>query len=158
MSEVTKATIGECSKQALLASKKAIELDVIKHMKFPSHKVMYDRTMRRLDLEADFQRFKDVQDVVSSNLQSLGEFHAAQADSFMNKLLIGISVLSLVELAFQQSEWPFVEKIFACGTPGWDRVASLISGVAAAIVGGVAIYGIFYGGRKLYRKWKKRKK
>ena len=156
MSEVTKATIGECSKQALLASKKAIELDVIKHMKFPSHKVMYDRTMRRLDLEADFQRFKDVQDVVSSNLQSLGEFHAAQADSFMNKLLIGISVLSLVELAFQQSEWPFVEKIFACNIPGWERVASIVSGIAAAIVGAIALYGIYYGVRKLCKKKKRR--
>ena len=155
MSDVTKATIGECSAQALLASKKAIELDVIKHMKFPSHKVMYDRTRQRLGLDTDFQRFKDVQEVVTSNLQSLGEFHAAEADSFMNKLLIAISVMSLLELAFQQSEWPFVSKVFACDTKFWDRVASMFSGAAAVVVFGVAIYGIFYGLRKLYRKKKK---
>lgn len=155
MSDVTKATIGECSMQALLASKKAIELDVIRHMKFPSHKVMYDRTMRRLDLETDFERFKDVQEVVSGNLQSLGEFHAAKADSFMNKLLIAISVMSLVELAFQQSEWPFVGKLFASDIKFWDRVASMFSFAAAVIVAVVAVYGIFYGLRKLYRKKKK---
>lgn len=131
MSEVKKATIGECAKAALVSSKKAIELDVIRHMKFPSHKVMYDRTAERLELEYYFQRFKDVQEVVSGNLQSLGEYHAAKADSKINTALIAISVVSLFELAFQNNVWPFVQQLSGSRW-GFYWGASLISMAAAA--------------------------
>lgn len=139
MSEVKKATIGECAKAALMASKKAIELDVIRHMKFPSHKVMYDRTAERLELEYYFQRFKDVQEVVSGNLQSLGEYHAAKADSKINTALIAISVVSLFELAFQDNIWPFVKQI-TCDRWGFAWGASVISMIAA----GGAVAGLVW--------------
>lgn len=134
MAGVDKMTIGKCARTALLASKKAVQLDVIKHMKFPSHKVMYDRTVRRLGLEDDFQRFKDVQEVVSGNLQSLGESHAAKADNMMNFGLAAISVFSLLELAFQNNEWPFVSHILNNGSVTSEGVASWVSAVAVALV------------------------
>ena len=141
MAGVDKMTIGKCAQTALLASKKAVQLDVIKHMKFPSHKVMYDRTVRRLDLENDFQRFKDVQDVVSGNLQSLGESHAAKADNLMNFGLAAISVFSLIELAFQDNQWPFVSHIFENYQSNWTGVASWVSAVAAGLVT-IIIFGV----------------
>ena len=141
MAGVDKMTIGKCAQTALLASKKAVQLDVIKHMKFPSHKVMYDRTVRRLDLENDFQRFKDVQDVVSGNLQSLGESHAAKADNLMNFGLAAISVFSLIELAFQDNQWPFVSHIFKNHPCNWTGVASWVSAVAAGLVT-IIIFGV----------------
>lgn len=141
MTEVKKATIGECAKAALVASKKAIELDVIRHMKFPSHKVMYDRTAERLELEYYFQRFKDVQEVVSGNLQSLGEYHAAKADSKINTALIAISVVSLFELAFQNNVWPFVQQL-SCNRWGFAWGASVISLLAAAGAGAGLVWVI----------------
>lgn len=133
MSLVTKDMIGDCSKAALAASKKAIALDVIKQMKFPSHKIMYDRTAKRLELESDFQRFKDVQEVVSGNLQSLGEYHVAKSDSRMNFLLMAISVVSLLELLYQESKWPLGEIIFGSELKWWATVTSVISGILAVI-------------------------
>ena len=133
MSLVTKDMIGDCSKAALAASKKAIALDVIKQMKFPSHKIMYDRTAKRLELESDFQRFKDVQEVVSGNLQSLGEYHVAKSDSRMNFLLMAISVVSLLELLYQESKWPLGDVIFGCELKWWATVTSIISGILAVI-------------------------
>lgn len=156
MSDVTKAKIGECSKAALVASQKAIQLDVIKHMKFPSHKVMYDRTARRLDLETDFQSFKDVQEVVSSNLQSLGEYQAAKADSLMNKVLIAISVLSLLELAFQDSKWPFVSVLIEENVV-WEKLAAAVSSLAAAAVAVLAVVGLVMGISKHIKRFKKKK-
>ena len=156
MSEVTKSAIGECSRAALIASQKAIQLDVIRHMKFPSHKVMYDRTARRLDLETDFQSFKDVQEVVSSNLQSLGEYQAAKADSLMNKVLIAISVLSLLELAFQDSKWPFVSVLIEEDAV-WEKLAAAVSSLAAAAVAVLAVVGLVIGVSKHIKRFKKKK-
>ena len=133
MSLVTKDMIGDCSKAALAASKKAIALDVIKQMKFPSHKIMYDRTAKRLELESDFQRFKDVQEVVSGNLQSLGEYHVAKSDSRMNFLLMAISVVSLLELLYQDSKWPLGQVIFGSELKWWATVTSVVSGILAVI-------------------------
>ena len=139
MSMVTKDMIGDCSKAALAASKKAIALDVIKQMKFPSHKIMYDRTAKRLELENDFQRFKDIQEVVTGNLQSLGESHAAKSDSRMNFLLMAISVVSLLELLYQETQWPLGVKIFGSELEWWATLTSVVAGVLAVISLGVLI-------------------
>ena len=157
MSQVTKDMIGDCATSALAASKKAIALDVIKQMKFPSHKIMYDRTAKRLELESDFQRFKDVQEVVSGNLQSLGESHAAKSDSRMNFLLMAISVVSLLELLYQESTWPLGETIFGfgCELKWWATVTSVVSGILAVISLVVLIGKIDWVAEKL-EKIKKR--
>ena len=139
MSMVTKDMIGDCSKAALAASKKAIALDVIKQMKFPSHKIMYDRTAKRLELENDFQRFKDIQEIVTGNLQSLGESHAAKSDSRMNFLLMAISVVSLLELLYQETQWPLGVKIFGSELEWWATLTSVVAGVLAVISLGVLI-------------------
>ena len=157
MSLVTKDMIGDCSKAALAASQKAIALDVIKQMKFPSHKVMYDRTAKRLELENDFQRFKDVQEVVTGNLQSLGESHAAKSDSRMNFLLMAISVVSLLELLYQDTKWPLGEMIFGSELNWWATVTSIISGVLAVFSLGVLISKIDWVAETydiLKKKWK----
>jgi hypothetical protein len=144
MSEVTKKMIGDCAKEALASSKKAIELDVIRHMKFPSHKLMYDRTMKRLKVDEEFERFMDVQEVVTGNLQSIGEYHAAKADYKINTALIAISVLSLFELLYQTSELPFVKFFlgrWVCLDGGWPAaILSALSGVAAIGGLGYVIY------------------
>ena len=157
MSNITKDMIGDCSKAALAASKKAIALDVIKQMKFPSHKIMYDRTAKRLELENDFQRFKDIQEVVSGNLQSLGDYHVAKSDSRMNFLLMAISVVSLLELLYQETKWPLGEMIFGCELNWWATVTSIISGVLAVFSLGVLISKIDWVAEtydKLKKKWK----
>lgn len=149
MSLIDKMKISECAKSVLATSKKAIELDVIRHMKFPSHKVMYDRTAERLELESDFQRFKDVQEVVSANLQSLADYHSAKADSWINTGVIAISVVSLFELAFQEDAWPFIEYL-SCNTADWSGVASVVS-MFAAILG---VIGLGWVGWRIYKQLK----
>ena len=157
MSNITKDMIGDCSTAALAASKKAIALDVIRQMKFPSHKIMYDRTAKRLELENDFQRFKDVQEVVSGNLQSLGESHAAKSDSRMNFLLMAISVVSLLELLYQETQWPLGVKIFGSQLEWWATVTSVVAGCLAVISLVVLISKIDWVAEtfeNLKKKWK----
>ena len=149
MSSIDKTKIRECAKSVLATSKKAIELDVIRHMKFPSHKVMYDRTAERLELESDFQRFKEVQEVVSANLQSLADYHASKADSWINTGVIAISVVSLFELAFRDHAWPFVEHM-SCDTHDWAGVASVVSMLAAVL----AVIGLLWVGWRVYKQLK----
>jgi len=138
--DMAKEVIGECAKSALETSMKVIELDVIKHAKFPSHKIMYDRTARRLNVEDDFNRFKDVLDIMSGNLQSLGDYQSVKSDAFMNKLLIAISVVSLFELTYQDNRWPFMKYIFNSDMQGLASWTSFIAGGLAMVALGVVIY------------------
>ena len=121
---------------------------------------MYDRTAKRLELENDFQRFKDIQEVVTGNLQSLGESHAAKSDSRMNFLLMAISVVSLLELLYQETKWPLGEMIFGSELNWWATVTSIISGVLAVFSLGVLISMIDWiseNFNKIKRKWKNSK-
>jgi hypothetical protein len=105
---------------------------------------MYDRTMKRLKVDEEFERFMDVQEVVTGNLQSIGEYHAAKADYKINTALIAISVLSLFELLYQTSELPFVKFFLGrwfCLDGGWPAaILSALSGVAAIGGLGYVIY------------------
>lgn len=161
MKEVTKKMIGEIAKKVLLTSKTVVELDLLRQMKFPSHQLMYDRTIRRLRVDEDFERFKDIQEVVNGNIQGLGEYHAAEAEFKVNTGLIAISILSLFELAYQGAGWPFVgfvsERVHFSwkrpfvtfvqpdvpfeSTGQWGWIASIFSALAAiaAVVGLVMV-------------------
>jgi hypothetical protein len=108
---------------------------------------MYDRTMRRLRVDEEFERFKDVQEVVTGSLQSIGEYHAAKADYKTNTALIAISVLSLFELLYQTSEMPFI-KFFFEERYGFDgrwpaTVLSALSGFLAVLGFGWVIYRVW---------------
>ena len=117
-----------------------MQLDVIKHAKFPSHKVMYDRTAKRLGVEDDFARLHEMFSMMNDNLQGLSDYEAVKSDSMMNNLLIAISVVSIFELVFQEDELPFVERFFNADLGWLTAVMSMLCAVLAVIALGTLFW------------------
>lgn len=89
-------------------SRLELQLDVVKYSRFMSHKVMFDRTTRRLDLGRDTETLNNLMEVVDNSLHNLSDYKAMKSDFILNFILALISVASTFELFFQQSEMPFL--------------------------------------------------
>jgi len=135
-----KELIGKSAKSVLAMSRKVMQLDVIKHAKFPSHKVMYDRTAKRLGVEDDFARLHEMFSMMNDNLQGLSDYEAVKSDSMMNNLLIAISVVSIFELVFQEDELPFVERFFNADLGWLTAVMSMLCAALAVIALGTLFW------------------
>lgn len=110
-------------------SRMVLQLDVVKYSKFVSHKVMFDRTTRRLDLEHDVERLMSMMDLVDSSLHNLSDYKAMKSDFVLNFILALISVASTFELFFQNSEMPFLSYF---GIEN-NRFAAILVWVVAAV-------------------------
>lgn len=100
--------IGQNAKLSMRLSRMVLQLDVVKYSKFASHKVMFDRTTRRLNLDTDLDRLNEMMSMVDSSLHNLSDFKSMKSDFVLNFILAIISVASTFELFFQQSEMPFL--------------------------------------------------
>lgn len=89
-------------------SRMELQLDVVKYSKFTSHKVMFDRTTDRLELEKDTERLHEMMEVVDSSLHNLSDYKSMKSDFLLNIVLAIISVASTFELFFQNAEMPFL--------------------------------------------------
>lgn len=100
--------IGANASLSMRLTRLVTQLDVVQYSKFPSHKVMFDRTTARLGLNEDYERLTNLMDSVDSSLHNLADFKAMKSDFFLNIILAIISVASTFELFFQPDEMPFL--------------------------------------------------
>lgn len=100
--------IGKNADLGMRLSRQIIQLDVVKYSKFASHLVMFDRTTRRLHLDDDMEKLKEVTDMVDNSLHNLSDYKAMKSDFLLNMILVIVSVASTFELLFQNSEMPFL--------------------------------------------------
>lgn len=126
--------IGENAHLSMRLSRMLLQLDVVKYSKFPSHKVMFDRTARRLALDEDLERFNGMMQMVDDSLHNLSDYKAMKSDFMLNIILAIISCASTFELFFQQSEMPFLTYF------GWET--SRFAAILVAIVAGITIFAI----------------
>ena len=124
--------IGKNADLGMRLSRQIIQLDVVKYSKFASHLVMFDRTTRRLHLDEDMDKLKEVTDIVDNSLHNLSDYKAMKSDFLLNIILVIVSVASTFELLFQNAEMPFL---------GYFNVSS--DGLAAWLVLIVASITIF---------------
>lgn len=89
-------------------SRQIIQLDMVKYSKFASHKVMFDRTTRRMALDEELAKLKEVTDMVDNSLRNLSDYKAMKSDFLLNIILVIVSVASTFELLFQNAEMPFL--------------------------------------------------
>lgn len=89
-------------------SRQIIQLDMVKYSKFASHKVMFDRTTRRMALDDELAKLKEVTDMVDNSLRNLSDYKAMKSDFLLNIILVIVSVASTFELLFQNAEMPFL--------------------------------------------------
>lgn len=92
-------------------SRMILQLNVVKYSKFMSHKVMFDRTTRRLDIEEDQKKLIKLMDMVDSSLHNISDYKSVKSDFVLNFILAIISVVSTFEILFQDVSLPFVEYI-----------------------------------------------
>lgn len=100
--------IGENAKLSMRLTRLVTQLDVVKYSKFPSHKVMFDRTTERLGLPQDMASLNQLMDSVDNSLHNLADYKAMRSEFLLNIILAIISVASTFELFFQESEMPFL--------------------------------------------------
>ncbi len=90
-------------------SRLELQLDVVKYSRFMSHKVMFDRTTRRLELESDTEVLNSLTELVDNSLHNISDYKAMKSDTFLNFILALVSVASTFQLFFGPAEMPFVE-------------------------------------------------
>lgn len=126
--------IGQNAKLSMRLSRMVLQLDVVKYSKFASHKVMFDRTTKRLNLDNDLDRLNEMMSMVDSSLHNLSDFKSMKSDFVLNFILAIISVASTFELFFQQSEMPFLTY--------FGIQSSHLAAVVVMVVACVTIFGI----------------
>lgn len=124
--------IGKNADLSLRLSQIVLLLDVVKYSKFTSHKVMFDRTTRRLNLDGDMERLNEMMSMVDSSLHNLSDYKAMGSDFMLNFILALISVASTFELFFQNSEMPFLTYF------GFETTS--FAAIVVAVVFGVTIF------------------
>ena len=145
--ELVAATLntGEKSSSALIAhnaelsmrlSRMVLQLDVVKYSKFASHKVMFDRTTRRLEIQKDMEELIRLMNMVDSSLHNLSDYKSMKSDFMLNFILALISVASTFEILFQDIDMPFLEYV---GLSSSTSAAILVWMVAAVTCFGILL-------------------
>lgn len=119
-------------------AKLELQLDVVKYSKFMSHKVMFDRTTARLELEKDVNQLNSLMGIVDSSLHSISDYRSMRSDYTLNFVLGIISVASLFQIFYEQSELPFLTYF------GYENryLAALISAFTAVVA--IAAFSIIF--------------
>lgn len=122
------------AKVELVITQLLLRLDAVNYSKFMSHKVMFDRTIKRLEIEKDQANLKEVMAKVSDSLSNLSKMRSLRQAEMFNIVLGGISIASLFQVIFSDIDIPFLEHL---GYP-WARNAGLT-------LVSVAIFLVFAG-------------
>ena len=126
--------IGENAKLSMRLTRMVTQLDVVKYSKYPSHKVMFDRTTARLGLNEDYERLSALMESVDNSLHNVADYKSMKSEFFLNIILAIISVASTFELFFQNSEMPFLTY--------FGLESSRLAAVVVAVVAGVTIFAL----------------
>jgi len=126
--------IGENAALSIRLTRLVTQLDVVKYSKFPSHKVMFDRTTKRLGLEEDYARLSEIMENVDNALHNQADYQSMKSEFFLNIVLAIISVASTFELFFQSDKMPFLTHF------GIEN--STLAAVVVACIAAVTIFAL----------------
>ena len=126
--------IGKNAALSMRLTRMVTQLDVVKYSKFPSHKLMFDRTTARLGLDQDYERLNTLMENVDSSLHNLSDYKSMRSEFLLNIILAIISVASTFELFFQEDEMPFLT-YFGLET-------SRLAAVLVAVVAGITLFAL----------------
>ena len=98
------------AKLNLQITKLITKLDAVKYSKFVSHKIMFDRTRKRLGIEEDRKKLEEMMERIDDSLNNISETHSLKQGTLLNIVLGAISVASLFQIIFMETTIPFVEE------------------------------------------------
>lgn len=129
--------IGENAALSMRLTRLVAQLDVVKYSKFPSHKVMFDRTTARLGLQEDYDVLQTLMEQMDSSLHNLSEYKSMKSEYLLNILLAIVSVASAFELFFGSTQMEFLERF-------WNFETGTIGAIIVLSVGTISIFAILY--------------
>ena len=115
----------------LVITQLLLKLDAVNYSKFISHKIMFDRTLKRLDIETDENKLKEIMAKVENSLSTLSNMRSIKQAERFNIILGGITVASLFQVIMAEVEMPFFSKL---GYHWADTVGMFIVGVCMVLV------------------------
>ena len=121
-----------------------IQLDLLKYSKFASHKVMFDKTTRRLKLERDMQELKDIMEMADSSLHNLSDYKSVKSDYILNVVLAVISVVSAAGLLFQDLKLPFLDSYEESHLSRFNLNDGMIADFLVTAMAVVVVAAIFF--------------
>ena len=126
--------IGANASLSMRLTRMVTQLDVVKYSKFPSHKVMFDRTTARLGLSEDYERLGALMESVDNSLHNLSDYKSMRSEFLLNIILAIISVASTFELFFQEDEMPFLTYF------GFE--SNRLSAIVVAVIACITIFAL----------------
>lgn len=117
----TRDVIERNSRIELVVTDLLLKLDAVNYSKFISHKVMFDRTIRRLDIKGEEEKLRTMMDKISNSMGNLLNMRSLRQSAKMSLFLGAISVASLFQIIFTDTKIPYlrilgfsdrVEKVF----------------------------------------------
>jgi len=86
-------------------------LDAVKYLKFESHKIMYDRTIKRLGVEEDRAGLDGMMDRIGNSLSIKRDTQSIKQGNKMNAILFIISIVSLFQIILSENKFPWLENL-----------------------------------------------
>ncbi len=132
-----------------------IQLDLLKYSKFASHKVMFDRTTRRLNLEHDTNELKDIMEMADNGLRNLSDYKSVRSEYILTAVMSILSIISALGLLFNDLEMPFLSEKKSSGLFGkitfnyTSTIDIIMNIVTASIILAIAVT-ILWILKKLY--------
>ncbi len=105
-----RGVLEENARRVLRVTKLLLQLDAVKYSRYVSHKIMFERTNRRLEVDRDVARLNDAMDKINQSLFNISEMRKLKQSSVLNIVLGCISAASLFGILFQQIEVPFMQR------------------------------------------------
>ncbi|MDR2085362.1 MAG: hypothetical protein LBP67_10265 [Bacteroidales bacterium] len=121
------------AKLSIEITKLLSKLDAVKYSKFVSHKIMFDRTRKRLGVEEDREKLEEMMERIDNSLNNISETQSLKQGTLLNIVLGGISVASLFQIIFMETKIPFLESL---------KIQS--NGIGISLIG-ITIFLIFTG-------------
>lgn len=145
------------AKFSLDLTRQILQLDIVKYAKFASHRVMYDRTMSRLNVEKDIDDIKSMSEMLNDNLQNISNYRTMKAELGWNMVLILLSGLSLCDLLYKEPEFKFFEGFRIFFTDFKCENIPPFGAWVVAVLAIFVVFGMFVQISRLFRKSSGRK-
>lgn len=139
-------SVEENAKLNLNITKLISKLDAVKYSKFVSHKVMFDKTSKRLRINEARAKLDETIERLDNSLNTIRDAESLKLSSGLKNLLAIISIISLAQIVFNKTEIPFLEFIGV----NWHNIFAVILEMMIAIfILGSVIY--FFVDKKVRR-------
>ncbi len=134
-----RGVLEENARRVLRVTKLLLQLDAVKYSRYISHKIMFERTARRLEVERDIARLNDAMDKIDQSLLNISEMRKLKQSGMLNVVLGCISAASLFGVLFQQIEVPFIQRFGMHDFAGSVGLAIITFTLALIVFGSVML-------------------